>query len=219
MPHRPQNDFKHNRLILCEGPDDVSFLSALLKAHGLPQSHLRHTGSERKDRGGKSRFGEKLLRLNAVQSFRKCVRHILIFSDSDDNEHASFQGIRRQINNAGFIPPTALRQPGVGDPKISIYMVPPGTEGCLECYLQDSARAANQLNSAHVDAFVESVTQGNWSANQAGKLWFRSSLAASHRSDPCINLSPALAKPNQLAVRLDHPSLNGLVAFLRAFGT
>lgn len=218
MPHRPDGDFSHSRLVLCEGPEDVSFVSALIKEHNLPTMHLRHTGSSRTERGGKSRFGERLSRLTANTSFRKHVRHILIRSDSDNNEQHSFHGVRQQIRNAGFSAPTMLREPGTGDPAIAVFMLPPGGAGCLECYLQDAARSANQFVADRVDEFVGNVTVGQWTEVQRGKLWLRAALAASWRADPCINLAPLLGKNDQPAINLSHQSLNGLVTFLRTFG-
>lgn len=218
MPNRPEGEFKHSRLILCEGPDDVTFLSELIKFHSLPTSHIRFTGSTRADRGGKSRFGEKLKRLRTDRGFRRRIRHILIVADSDENEDGSFRGIRRQIANADYVAPTALRQAGIGSPQISVFLIPPAASGCLECYLKESMQAADPNVAALVDAFVDDVTKGVWSDVQEGKLWFRAALAAFSQNDPCINLAPALLRRNQNVALLDHVSLNGLVTFLRTFG-
>lgn len=114
MPRRPEGDLKHPHLILCEGPDDVGFLSALAKHHELKPVHIRHTGATREDRGGNSKFGEKLLRLKAHPKFDDVIKHILILGDSDDDEGRSFRSIHRQIVNADHIAPVAVRQPSAG---------------------------------------------------------------------------------------------------------
>lgn len=218
MKSRHDKGYKFSRLILCEGKEDVAFLSALIATQNLPKSHLRHTGSKRNDRGGKDKFGERLRSLKLDPDFRRSIKHILVVADCDNDPDGSFKNICAQIQRAGFTPPNRVRRAGIGDVAITVYLIPPDEEGSLERYLENAARDANPNIAAETDQFVANVAIHNWSITQKSKLWLRVMVAACYKSDPCINLAPLFNIEEQRIISLEHDSFTGLVAILRQLG-
>lgn len=217
MPRRPEEDFEYPHLILCEGPEDVAFIRALINCHSLGICHIRHTGGTRQDRGGNSKFGEKLERLKARATFKEVVRHILIVGDCDADENSTFASICAQIVEAGYAAPNKPRHATGGSPTITVYLWPPNCEGNLECFLAESMRSAHTRLADFVDVFAGQVADANWTPSQKGKLWFRALLSGAHKPDPCINLASVLKDKSQSIINLEDASLLGLVAALRDF--
>lgn len=208
------------RAIICEGPDDVSFFAQLIEQRSLPRFHLMHTGKTRQDRGGNSKFAEKLGTLLLDRRFRNVIKDIVFVSDSDSNHDASFNKICKQLSDSGYAAPTQPMKRGAGTPAISILMVPPKEAGTLECLCISAAMSADMTMAATVSNFVDVVTRDKWATCARGKLWLRSSLAARWKSDPFIHLGQVFHdKRTRALIPLSHKSFNGIAKFLASFGS
>lgn len=210
--------FEHPRLIICEGPEDVSFFHELIRQRNIQPFHIMHTGNSRHVTGGNSKYCEKLRALRLNRSFKN-IKRILIVTDSDDNSGASFAAVAAQIGGAGYPIPTAPWTVANGEPSVALITIPDGAPGNLECYLKEAARAPNQARTAFVDHFVEQVSVGGeWTGPRKGKLWLRAMMAASWPRDPGINLSPMfLDNAARRIVPTEDHSFNALAAYLAQF--
>lgn len=207
------------RVLICEGPEDVSFFKRLIDDRDLPHYHVTHTGKERHTPGGNSRFGEKLQAMSLNMSFRRAVAKILLVTDSDEDQDAAFQNVRNQAQGAGFATPDAVGQIANGRPAVAIITMPTDGPGNLECVLGDAARLPNLMNAAFADHFVNQVaTSAEWTLAKKGKLWLRVATAANWPRDPSINIVPMFRDPaaNRL-VPVEHQSFNPLAQFLIEF--
>jgi hypothetical protein len=180
MPEQ-RKDFVHPRVLLCEGPDDVVFFERLIEVWNLPRFHVRHTGGSRSDAGGNTKFGDALRLLKNNDRFR-IIRHVVLASDNDLDQEASFKKICVQVELAGFGPapnsPSERSKATHGaSPSITIVMLPlEQHEGTLECLCETAAREADKQVGFHVDHFAALLHADQWSVSRRGKMWLRTSL-------------------------------------------
>lgn len=210
--------FEHPRLILCEGPEDVSFFRALIESRGIQHFHVQYTGKDRHSTGGNSKFCEKLRALRLNRSF-KVVEKVLIVTDSDDDSGASFAAVAAQITAAGYIAPQAPWTLANGSPAVALITIPDGVPGNLECYLGDAARVTDANKAAFVDHLVGGVaTTDEWTDPRKGKLWLRAMMAVRWPRDPGINITPMFRDVEaRRIVPTEHHSFNALVNYLAQF--
>ena len=181
--------FAYTRLLLCEGPDDAAFFKLLIECRQLARFHVRYTRSNADPSGGNSKFERTLRSVRLNRGFSK-IRNILIVSDNDDNPDTSFKRIQKQIEQAAFGPaPAQELTPSMGRPAITVMMLPlGGDEGNLECVCLGAARNKNRRVAQHVDAFAALIGADDWPAGRRGKMWLRTSLAATCERDPFVAL-------------------------------
>lgn len=214
-----ERKFELRRLILCEGIEDITFVSALIQKYNLPVYHTEHTGRKRNDRGGNSRFGEKLSSLKFNRHFKN-INRILIITDSDGDPDKSFEVVRNQITNAGFTAPTKPLEITQSSPRIAIMMIPQNGEGNLEFLCQEAARSVDGTKAGYVDNFVSLIDGDKWPTPAKGKLWLRTMIAASWQKDPCINLAPLFGDPRAgNLIPLNHNSFKWIANFIQDFAS
>lgn len=178
--------------------------------------HLEHSGHARNEKGGHSKFGDKLRVLKATNASFNNLSHIVIVTDADDDPSERFRRVVEQIGAIGLNTPNDPYQRSAGRPSISIAIIPPQGEGSLESYCIEAARRTGGSIPAAVDTFSASVRAERWRETLRGKLWLRAFIAAKHQRDPCINLGPAFSEGDIIPV-LDK-SFDELADFLKGFG-
>lgn len=211
--------YEQRALILCEGLDDLQFLTALREDRGLPACHIETSGPSRYSSGGNTKFCEKLRALRLNKSFRSNVDRICIITDSDNNEESSFHAICAQITAAQHEAPTAIGVATRASQRIVVYTIPRGGIGSLETILLEPLYNTAPTVRAHVDHFVKNVTTAvDWTQPRIDKLWLRCFVSARWPRDPTISLSTVFRDPvARRLIPLEHPSLDELVYFLRTF--
>jgi hypothetical protein len=205
------------RVILCEGPEDQAFLHHLIEEHGLPRSHVRHTGGARNRSGGNTRFHAALRALRITRGFES-VTDIVLMSDNDNNHRAAFENVRQQVEAAGFGPaPNHVLVPSASTPRITIMMIPlGGVNGTLERVCQAAARSTNHAIATCVDQFDALLHADQWQDEaRRGKLWLRAYLAA-RSGDPFIALG-AVFRHEQHLIPLRHRTIKALADALSGF--
>lgn len=200
-------------IILCEGPDDEGFLTNLIKTRALGSFTIR------KDFGGNSNFGERLIGLKADRGIglRKAV---LIVADNDSDPEKSFQAIRAQIVAARQydVPrrPMELSQRAEGLPPVAVLMLPwTGVQGCLETICYESAARNFPQGAQCVEQFMTCVGAGVLEPSKLAKTKMRSFLTSTCKSDPNTGLRFAWSRQETL-VPLADPCFNNIAAFLQS---
>jgi hypothetical protein len=191
----PRGPYRHSRLILCEGEEDVYLLSRIAEVVGgnAKRFHVETTAKEPKKAAGKGKFKERLKALKSATGFER-IHHILLVTDNDDNHDESFKAICDQVRLAGFIPPAAALVRSGGHPSITIAMLPTtGEPGALESTLSDVARENNPRVAAEVDMVMALLHSEGWPPLRRSKAWLRVFLAIACSRDPCILIGEALA--------------------------
>lgn len=119
MPDIPKL-YEHRALIICEGPEDVSFFSALIFNRQIARCHIEHTGLTRNERGGNGKFGSKLRTLKLNRSFQKVVDRILLVTDSDESQDAAVAVVKEQLTAANLPCPDLPFVTVAGPPKVAV---------------------------------------------------------------------------------------------------
>lgn len=180
--------FSLPRLLICEGDEDVAFFHTLIDARDLPKFHIRSTAKSRHDRGGNTRFGERLKAIRTNRGFPK-IRHIVLVSDNDNSHESSFQMVCEQIEEASFVPPSRELERTTDTPSIQIVMLPMNRNpGAFENVCAEVAKRADGYAAAHVDSLIDDMHGNRWSENRHGKAWLRCNLAVRCKRDPFCGL-------------------------------
>lgn len=218
MPSRDETEFTLPQLILCEGPADCAFFSALIEERNLPNYHIQHSGKRRNERGGNTQFGEKLRALKINRSFRQVVKRVLVVADSDHDMGSRFEQVRDQLRAAELAVPDRQMVRIGEELSVAVIMLPSNGPGNLECICEPAARAINPAIAAFVDHFVDAVVDHTWTIDKRGKLWLRASIAARWQRDPDIYLAKLFdQQESRRLIPLTHSSFSDLARFIREF--
>jgi hypothetical protein len=184
MPKR--EGFTKPKFILCEGYEDASFTSALIKKASLPPFDVSPNIDMRLASGGGSGFRAAIMACEPLEGFSE-VHDVVILSDNDIDPARSFAAVSKQIEtarHAGDISrnwgaPTEVATKAPGDPSVSIWMWPaPGQPGCLETLLwqaiQTQSKYATEI--ACVEAACTCAGADQWSISKLDKARLRCSL-------------------------------------------
>lgn len=206
------------RLLLCEGPDDIAFFRTLIDNRNLPNFHIRSTGKNRHDKGGNSKFGEKLRAMRLVRGFSQ-LQHIIIVTDADDDSAVSFENVRQQlINLGGLVIPNEPNVQAGGSPSLTVVVLPFSGCGSLETYCIEAARSVDSNLANNVDTFRDLATNQDWPEPKRDKLWLRAMLAGFCKRDPMVNFGPAVTDHRYgRPIPTDHKSFNGIAKILESF--
>ena len=210
--------FKHPRLLLCEGEDDLAFFHRLILDRFLQKFHIRSTANKKGMSGGNTKFESAL---EAIKGNRRydVLRNVVLVSDNDDDPDSSFQKLRKQIIGAGFQAPEKRLEQGPGIPAITIIMVPlNGMNGNLECLCKEAAQRKDSTVASHTDHFLAQLNADNWPTTRQGKLWLRANIAA-RATDPCVSLGGVFRDPKHFnLIPLRDRSFDCLVEVLCSIG-
>lgn len=205
-------------MIVCEGPDDVFFLSNLISNRGLSPFHIRHTGTTRYEKGGITKFEDTLKANQLTRGFSQ-INDIVLVADADDDREYNFRYVCEQVSNAGLSPPETANKPGPKRPFVWVVILPFSGAGTLESYCLQAARSVDENTTKHCDMFCDFVTNGRWPEPKKDKLWIRAMLAAHCKRDPMVNFGVAIDDPRfGRPVPFGHSSFDGLVAILNRCG-
>jgi hypothetical protein len=208
------------RLILCEGPEDQTFLGQLIISRGLTNWHIRHPGKSRSKPGGNSKFGEYIRSVRLSRDRFEIIKRLVIVTDADLDPDLSFKKVQEQLEFADLAPPMKPNHPSDGTPRTTIMLMPQVGKGCLETVCIEAVAAqAKPITKDHVDRFVASVTDGDWTDVQKSKLWLGAMIAASWQRDPGIQIAPLLLsqKPEKPIIPLKHRCFDWIADRLEAW--
>ena len=217
MPSSEGKYFNLGRMLICEGDEDVAFFEQLIASRHLPKFHTRTTRSEKDRRGGNSKFGKILEALVGASGFES-IKHIVIVSDNDDDQIISFKKICSQVRAAKLVPPNAPAERSLGDPTITIVMVPLGRkEGNLECMCLEAAKKSDSQNASLTSNAIALLTTERLPTSRKEKLWLRLNLSI-RSVDPFIQLFSVFKDPRHSnLIPLNHNSFDKLAEILEAF--
>jgi hypothetical protein len=206
------------RLILVEGPDDCSFVRALIDARRIERNGARiaDPSSEHDRTGGNTKFGRKLAALKLERAPIRPDR-VLIITDSDTDPQDSFDKARRQVERAhGGRAPTQVREPSAGPPSITIVTIPFDEPGTLETLCARAARNYSKQITDSVDFFDNNIRAERWQNEiRRSKFWLRSMLAASC-GDPGVPLGQVFSEARFAGrIPLADPVFNPLADLIR----
>lgn len=199
-------------LIVCEGPEDESFINSLIKKRSLPSCHVCNSG-------GWTTLAKKLDGIRPSAWFAN-IQKVLIIADNDDKPDKRFADICAQLEDFEFEAPS---KPGElsksGHPKICIWMMPSlGELGCLETLLTKPARNVKGGKAKEIDEFLAVVGQDKWTSDvRKSKAWLRAYLAI-NASDPGVTLVHTFTQSkNKNLFPLDDNSLTKFSNFISDF--
>lgn len=182
-------------LLICEGPDDVSFFQALLSAHhNLPHFSVRDTSHIKGQGAGNSRFSNALIGLRVDEESFRTVERILIVADNDEDPAASFRNVQKQINTAfgdKSAPSNVLEWAQVTpNIRLKVLMIPRANEqGNLETLCKPVAEAADLTAAAHIDALANAARVDHWpNLMRRNEMWLRCNIAIRCKTNPFVFL-------------------------------
>jgi hypothetical protein len=159
---KTQQPFENPQLIICEGADDCAFFHRLVDEWSLPRFHISSTASDKFEKGGNTKFKDKLISIKINRNYR-LVENVIIVSDNDENPQASFEAICQQIREAGFEAPNDVLRKARGKPSITVMMIPLGKiAGNLECACKDAARNREGRVATKTDSCVALLGADDW---------------------------------------------------------
>lgn len=213
-------------IVITEGPADDVFMRQLKKANALnfeirdatkPESY-GNTGFELRLRG---------LKLEIDKTSAADYAAVVIVADNDEDPHASFASIKKQIEDAeGYNAPDAPYQLSArgGYPPIAVIMIPaPGQQGSLDtiCLTALNPKYSTYLQCAETFAQCVAASEASFGVVQFAKLKVQCLLSSICKGDPYTPLKLAWAvEPNKSRpgdiFPLNHAAFNPIADFLRS---
>ncbi len=191
------------KLILAEGKEDVLFIEAMIR-------HLRLTGIEVKEYGGKQQLRGFLGAIVRSPSFHSRVVTLAITRDADESAEDAWRSVAGAIQAAGLsaVPGPGLRGPG--KPAAAVFIFPgQDRPGMLEDLCVESVRDTREMTC--VDEFAHCLESLETPAREVhSKARLQAFLAAQRR--PGLRVGEAAAKG---VWPLDAPAFSAVRDFLR----
>jgi hypothetical protein len=222
MSVRRALEFTTPNLILCEGPEDVSFFRALVEERQLPHANIRDTRGSDGAGGGNSKFGRALRAFRTMPSYR-LIRKILVVGDADADPAATRQSNISQIMDAtGVQLDGALLPKATGDNREIAYMEIPigGSVGNLEVYCQEAARSSDEYTASFVDNYISHLPKiGRWSRPiKTDELWLRTYISASCIDRAFVTTAQIFSDHLEI-IPVSHKSFDPVAKFIDDFFT
>lgn len=207
------------KVILCEGFGDASFLKHLVEARNLPRFWITYpTQDDPNQPGGRDGFRDRLKALRLVRGFAN-VTDILVISDNDDSPAKSFQKVIELVESAGYTAPTTLRTAAGFNPRITVFMLPTdNVRGQLETLCLQSCCDRWPGITNCLDAFIACNPHlAGWEQGKRERMKMRTMISSICSSDPYTSLPHAWSRTDDI-IPLGHNCFDDLADFLRAFG-
>ncbi len=201
------------RLLICEGPDDKSFLHWLIRDRRIQDFILW-------DAHGHSKFDQALrsFQINRTREYNQ-LTDIVFVADNDDTPQWSFDNVCDQVRTVlgPRSVPLAPQQKSAGRPAISVLMIPwTGVHGHLESLCVDAAISANTTQATKTSNYLALSGSSSWSSvSREGKAWLTANLAIRCIPDPAIPLGLLFRKHRNL-IPLSHHSFDRIAGFLNS---
>jgi hypothetical protein len=192
-------ELRGDKVILCEGLADKTFLRKFVELHALgtfdfpfPQDEIRE-GERRL--AGKDAFGAMLNALQGDRHSFKRIPRILIIADSGEKPKDTFDAITKKVRDeTEFEPPDTLdtlKHQSNGFPQLSISLIPKGEPGALETLCAKAICNKHDWIEACVVAYLSCGQNKamSWSVEKRDKARIQCMVAALHEKDPNKTLS------------------------------
>jgi hypothetical protein len=201
--------------VVCEGPDDIGFLSRMLSVDGVSWFQVGCGKDEEKRCGGKDWFWKRLALIKDYAVIP--IRGIIVVADTDHDPIDRFKNACKQLRKQGFLAPTRpyeIVADGNGT-KTSVAMIPSETRhGGLEDLILDCCTPVEPIATC-IDTFCRCAGNPDPALHPA-KLKLRTLIAATNQKDPSLALGYWLAeKTRSPHFGMDHPALDHLREFFR----
>lgn len=212
-----------HRLVLCEGKEDVAFLTHFFKQRNI-QGFFVETTTQRQPTGNAS-FESRLKALAAASAmadypFRfEDLQDVIVMTDNDDDPQRAFEAVRRQIRGAQYGDPNAPRTPvNVPDrPRIQVLMLPrDGEPGGLETLCLQAAFDKQPHLEDCIEKFIE-CAKAKTDGIKAAKMRLRCLLSASCEKEPNLALTYAWTERHQNLdlIPLNHSCFDPIADFFK----
>ena len=189
--------------LLVEGNDQRNFFEALVDHLKLPDMQIRNFGGVNALRGFLAAFAN-------VAHFSN-VRHVGIVRDAETSAASAFASVQSALANAGLPAPSAPVMMAVGDPTVSVLILPDNADsGMLETLLCETFSGTPEDHC--IDELFACV--GVPPGGRRGLEKSRCRIWLATRSDPQLSSVGVAAKRGSWD--LDHPALEGARTFLSA---
>jgi hypothetical protein len=195
---------------LCEGEEDVSFLSALIAQREIGSFDFHEPN-------GTGAFTRTLVGLKTGTEIRD-RKAVLIVSDNDGKPKEHFAAIQAQIKESGWNSPQHPRQ-GIEQPDmppLHVLMLPwDDEEGCLEtaCLIAAGNRHPKEMEC--VKKFIACIDPEGWSVPMMAKLSIRCFLSAVCKSAPNTGIRHAWrSERKELPIPIDDPCFDKIANYL-----
>lgn len=202
---RPSEDpIVSNVQLLVEGNDQRNFFEAMAKHLKLPDIQIRNFGGVKELHGYLAGF--------VSMSNFPTVGQVGIVRDAEASATSAFASVQSALNNAGLPVPKQPVKMAVGEPKVSVLVLPDNADsGMLETLL--CATFSGTLEDRCIDELFACV-HADPASTPKGREKARCRVWLATRPDPQLSSVGVAAKRGHWD--LDHPALEPTRAFLKA---
>lgn len=214
-----------SRLLVCEGREEVAFVTELRRLHQLPAMDICCIG-DRETGNGITGLRAHLIELITDPGFHN-VEHAVILADSDHSQNELFGIVAQQITAANqnidvagrYAVPNSPFTRGEGTVDVTVLMQPSqNATGCLETllwevFLREHAAVAHCIDAAVACSGI-SAPPNQWSQSKLDKAKVRAGIAMLNEGNPALALS-FLWKDKPNIIPGTAPEFDDLVAHLR----
>jgi hypothetical protein len=218
----PENESSFDKpyLLLCEGVGDLRFFHNLFKARSIGTNFsIRHPWREGKYNGGRGNFGIDLANISVSESFIENTKAVLVVSDNDEDQAASFEQVKGELKKAGNfgIPDAAgIVSTQSNSHKVVVLMLPIGRKGNLETLCLEAAYSKWPLQQ-NLDEFVKKCPANDWNISKQSKMRLQTILAATNKKRPDTGFAGHWNSESDYLIPLDHACFDELANFIRNF--
>src|SRR3990167_1593071 len=209
-------------LILCEGGNDYAFFKALLRIRNIPDFQIAFPEYPDQHSDGRNGIGTLLGGLIVKDGFSN-LQGIIVTSDNDDDQNASFRLIQDQIRQAGKynVPARPFEVTKIKDlPSLIVLMLPWNDEpGNLETLCLRSACDKWPQLAACLEVYCQCSDVPTWTLTKQSKMRLRCLITATCKQDPNTSLSHIWERQEQFHIPLDHQCFDNIAKFLKNFAT
>ena len=199
---------------------DKRFFHALIKKRGIEDSFQIRFPCKHDDRlGGNSKFGPWLKTRSELADFKKNIKAVIVVSDSDTSQEASFIALRKNLALAsGFKIPEKEKEIARAKekPALAILMIPEGNRGNLETLCLGPSYRKWAIKAA-LDAFVDATPAKDFSIGKNSKMRMQCIVAASCEKRPDAGFNSVWTLDEVYHPPVDEPEFDYIAEFLNGF--
>jgi hypothetical protein len=229
--NRQRIEISKKRILICEGPIDFAFFSALTKVRSIDDLDVFSVGDLGAKAGGKDSFPDVFDALVALSGLSDLLE-ILCVVDADDDPQGARQQMENVIRDASKKFEAAgcsLIIAGKDDVQnsdrlkilpVKIVIVPTDDQaGCLETLLWDVVEQKYPDSIKCIKDYLECMDASNWSDGKKAKAKIRSFIAGHHKRNPDMSLYRIWEQSNSAdIIPLSHPIFNAIAASISVQG-
>jgi hypothetical protein len=209
-PFEPESPY----VIVCEGFQDMAFVCALLKYHGISNCDVTYP---KKTDGGNGQTGIKNV-VSLLAGRAAELSGVFIVADADEDPAASFKEVAKAFVDPFKPPESGFTIHKTKKHRTGVFLIPGnGRSGALENLLLEAAITTNP-NAMHcIEEFQRCCnTITDWPASKQAKMKFACYIASQCKNDPCCSPAYIWASKNKV-LDIASPVFGELVALLKEF--